>query len=90
MHEAGAENTVSIMGKDISYYQIQLLKEYNVKRLVVLTDNDQAGRESKRAIQRKLFDSFELIFPSMKSKDIGTLPIDKVKKTILNQIEGMY
>lgn len=90
MHEAGARNTVAIMGKDISYYQIQLLKEHGIERVVVLTDNDRAGRDSKRAIQRKLHDDFTLIFPHMKKKDVGSLPIDAVKYDILTQIKGMY
>ena len=90
MHEAGAGNTVAIMGKDISYYQIELLKEIAIKRLVVLTDNDQPGRESKRSIQRKLHDKFELIFPRMSTKDVGSLKVDKLQKTILTQIEGLY
>jgi 5S rRNA maturation endonuclease (ribonuclease M5) len=90
MHEAGAGNTVAIMGKDISYYQTELLKENFIQRLVVLTDNDQPGRESKRSLQRKLHNDFELIFPKMRSKDIGNLKEQRVRETILTQIEGLY
>ena len=38
----------------------------NITTLVILTDNDQAGRESKFQIQRQFSRMFNLKFPTLK------------------------
>ena len=90
MYESGVENCVGLFGKDISAKQKDLLLKSGATRLVVLTDNDQAGRESKIKIQRELFRLFNLIFPKIKAKDIGEMSPQKIKDSILTNLEGMY
>ena len=65
MFEAGVSNAVSIFGKNISNEQMQKLVKLPVTRLIILTDNDQAGRESKVEIQRKLSRMYKLTFPTL-------------------------
>jgi 5S rRNA maturation endonuclease (ribonuclease M5) len=81
---------VGLFGKDISQEQKTKLICSGVTTLVVLTDNDQAGRESKIKIQRDLNRMFNLKFPKMSRKDIGAMSIQKIQEDILPQIRGLY
>lgn len=90
MFEAGVVNCVGLFGKTISEQQRRLLLMSGVTNLVILTDNDSAGRESKIKIKREFSRLFKLIFPSMHSKDLGNLMIDKLQTDILSGLKGLY
>ncbi len=88
--EAGVKNCCSLFGKELSTAQRTKLFTSEITTLVILTDNDQAGRESKVALQRELSRFYTVIFPRFKSKDIGELPVEKVVSDILPQVQGLY
>jgi 5S rRNA maturation endonuclease (ribonuclease M5) len=90
MYEAGVTNCVGLFGKDISSTQKELLLKSGATKIVVLTDNDQAGRESKIKIQRELFRSFNLKFPKFADKDIGDMSIEAIQNNILSDLKGTY
>ena len=90
MHEAGVNNCVGIFGKKLSDQQERMLLKSGATTLIVLTDNDQAGRESKVDIKRRLGRFFTIIFPKMMSKDVGLLSVDKIQSQILNNLKGLY
>lgn len=90
LHEAGVRNVVSIFGKSISQKQEEILQSLPVTTIVVLTDNDQAGRESKIEIFRKLNRMFKLVFPKIKRKDIGEMKVENIRESILPQIKGLF
>jgi DNA primase len=90
LYEAGVENAVSIFGKSLSFFQKSMLEKSGATKLVVLTDNDQAGRESKVKIQREMSRMFKVIFPRMSKKDIGDMTAKQIKEDILPQLEGMF
>ena len=90
LYESGVENAVGLFGKDISEAQKSLLIKSGVTDLVVLTDNDQAGREGRMKIQRELSRMFNLIYPPMLKKDIGDTSVKKIQKHILPEVEGLY
>lgn len=90
LFEAGVHNAVSIFGKSLSIDQKAKLIQSGITTLVVLTDNDQAGRESKTEIQRQLGRMFNLIFPRMSHKDIGDMPVEKLRLDILSQVRGKF
>ena len=90
LYEAGVTNAVSIFGKTITKQQAQKLQQLPITTLVILTDNDQAGRESKVEIKRNLGRMYKLIFPSLKSKDVGEMSIVDIKKNILPTLKGLY
>jgi len=58
--------------------------------LVVLTDNDSSGRESKIHIKREFNRLFRLFFPTMNSKDLGNLSEIKLNLDILSGLKGLY
>ena len=90
LYEAGVKHSVGLFGKDISYTQRKLLIRSGVTNLIVLTDNDQAGRESKIKIRRDFGRLFNLIFPKMHTKDIGDMSVEKIKENILKDLRGYY
>ena len=90
MYEAGVVNCVGLFGKDLSDSQKSLLIQTGVTDLVILTDNDQAGREGRMKIQRDLNRMFNLIYPPMLKKDIGDTSVKKIQKHILPHVEGLF
>ena len=88
--ECGVKNVVGLFGKDISGEQRKLLLSSGVTTLIILTDNDQAGRESKIKIKRDLSRLFKLIFPKMHTKDLGNMFVENVKQNILHDLKGYY
>lgn len=88
--ECGVKNAVGLFGKDVSSQQRKLLLNSGATRLVVLTDNDQAGRESKIKIKRELGRLFKLVFPKMHTKDLGSMICEQIDKNILQDLRGYY
>lgn len=88
--ECGVKNVVGLFGKDISDEQRKLLLSSGVTTLVILTDNDPAGRESKIKIKRDLGRLFKLIFPKMYTKDLGDMFVENVKTNILKDLQRYY
>lgn len=90
LHESGVANAISIFGRAISKEQEDKILKLPVTSLIVLTDNDQAGREAKTQIQRQFNRTHKLIFPQLKSKDIGDMSVAQIKKDILINLQGLY
>jgi DNA primase len=89
LFENGVSNAVGIFGKTITKQQENEMLKNGITKLVILTDNDQAGRESKIQIQRSLSRNFTLIFPRFSGKDIGDMNKGQVMN-VLSQIKGLY
>lgn len=88
LHESGIYNAVGIFGKTLTKEQQCKLQQLPLTHIIILTDNDQAGRESKIQLQRQLGRFYKLSFPKLNQKDIGEMSIDQIKKNILSQIRG--
>lgn len=86
LHEAGIHNAVGIFGRVLSTGQQKKLQTLPITRIIILTDNDQAGRESKIQLQRQLGRFYKLNFPKLSCKDIGDMTSDEIKKDILPQL----
>jgi len=90
LYEAGVKNAVGLFGKDVSETQRSLLTRSGITALVILTDNDQAGRESKIKINRGMNRLFNLTFPQMHTKDLGDMSMEKIESEILIDLRGYY
>jgi len=89
LYEAGIKNAVSIFGKTITKQQEDKINKLPITHLIVLTDNDQAGRESKIQIKRQFSRMYKLTFPKLISKDIGEMKVNDIKK-LLESLKGCY
>jgi len=90
LYEAGVHNAISVFGKDITKEQEEKIYKMPVTNLIILTDNDQAGRESKVQIKRQFSRSHNVIFPKMKAKDIGEMSVADIQSNILCNLKGLY
>lgn len=90
LYECGVKNAVGLFGKEISKYQKSLLINSGATTIIVLTDNDQAGREGRIKIQRELNRMFKLVYPPMTKKDIGDMTVKTIQKNILVNLRGLY
>lgn len=86
LYESGIFNVIGMFGRTMTKEQQAKLQCLPITNLVVLTDNDQAGREAKVQLQRQLGRFYKLSFPKLCQKDIGDMSISQVKNTILSQI----
>jgi len=89
LYESGIKNAVSIFGKTITKEQECKINRLPITHLIVLTDNDQAGRESKIQIKRQFGRMYKLTFPKLTNKDIGDMKIKDVNK-LLESLRGCY
>jgi 5S rRNA maturation endonuclease (ribonuclease M5) len=80
--EAGYKNAVGLFGKDVSEDQKAILLTSGITKLIVLLDNDQAGREAKVDIQRRLGRLFTLVFPQTTGSDIGKKTVEQIKEIL--------
>jgi 5S rRNA maturation endonuclease (ribonuclease M5) len=90
LYEAGVHNAVSIFGKTISKEQEQKLIKLPITHLIILTDNDQAGREAKVQIKRQLSRYYKLTFPKIPHKDVGDMSITQIQNDVLSKLKGTY
>ena len=90
MYEAGVCNCVSVFGKTITEQHLSKLNKFPITHLIILMDNDQAGRESKIQIKRNLSRSYTLTFPTLNKKDVGEMRVKEIKSSILNNLTGTF
>jgi DNA primase len=88
LYEAGIYNAMSLFGKSLSREQENKLHKMPLTHIIVLTDNDQAGRESKIQLQRQLSRMYTLTFPKLSTKDVGEMTITQIQEKLLPQIKG--
>jgi DNA primase len=77
-----------MFGKSLSKEQELKLSKLPITNIVLLTDNDQAGREAKLQITRQLNRLYTLSFPRILTKDIGEMTVQQIKDNILPQLKG--
>jgi DNA primase len=89
LYESGIKQAVGVFGRTLSKEQETKINRMPVTHIVVLLDNDQAGRESKIQLQRQLNRMYKLSFPKIPTKDIGELNVDQIKKILFPQLKGI-
>jgi 5S rRNA maturation endonuclease (ribonuclease M5) len=87
LEEAGIHNSVAIFGTDLSEEQLALLESSWAMNVVVLTDNDEAGRKAAQLIKDKLQRTHRLYFPTLVTEDVGALQTDQVTDDIAPTLE---
>jgi len=90
--QAGFPNVVATLGAHLSKEQIQLLNRYS-STIVIMTDNDEAGRKLGNNIAEKLNNknvlwssyNYDMIYPR-DAKDAGELTPEEIRQCILNAV----
>jgi DNA primase len=90
--QAGFPNVVATLGAHLSKEQIQLLNRY-ASTIIIMTDNDEAGRKLGHNIANRLSNKnilwssydYDMIYPH-DAKDAGELTPDEIRTCIINAV----
>ena len=85
--EAGIKNCVGIFGTSLSVKQKQILDSSGAMSLIIILDNDEAGKKGAKTIQKQCERLYRLYYPTLDVNDIGDMSIDKVTEDIKPFIE---
>jgi len=88
LYESGIHNVVGMFGRTLSKEQEKRLQQLPLTHIIILTDNDQAGRESKIQLQRQLGRFYKLSFPKFSHKDIGDMQTKQIQTMLAKTIKG--
>ena len=71
-----------MFGTYLSEGQKDLLDMVGAMSLVVLTDNDKAGRIGAQSILKQCAKTYRLYFPNIKDNDVGDMTSDSITSEI--------
>ena len=80
--EAGIHNVVGLFGCELHDPQISLLESLWIMNIVVLLDDDDAGKRGKIKIMKSLSNIYNLYFPDMNGKDPGNMTRDELREIV--------
>lgn len=78
LEEAGIHNSVALFGSDMTQHQKNILRDFPIYKIIIATDNDEAGNKARDKIKSKLgnFYIYQDIIPP---DDIGEMQLDDIK-----------
>ena len=82
LEENGIKNSVAMFGVDLTDEQRVILDRSGALSVVVMLDNDEAGRKGCIEIKKKLGRLYRLYFPKIQSHDVGDLHKDSITQDI--------
>jgi 5S rRNA maturation endonuclease (ribonuclease M5) len=86
LEESGIHNSVAVLGSELSAAQQNYFERCGVMSLVVLTDNDKAGRNCLQQIQEKYRRYYNIYDLKYDGEDIGSLSIGYIRGNLTPQI----
>ena len=88
--DAGLYHTVGIFGADLSESQEYLIQKSGAFNIIVITDNDEAGRKCFNKIRDNLKNRYNIVNIIPTKKDVGEMTVNEIHKMILPQMKGYY
>jgi len=88
--DAGLYHTVGIFGSNLSESQEYLIQKSGAFNIIVITDNDEAGRKCFNKIKGNLKNRYNIVNIIPSKKDVGEMTVDQIHKMILPQMKGYY
>lgn len=89
LEENGIHNSVAIFGSSLSDRQKIMLDSSGAMTIVVLTDNDEAGRKAAQQISDKCKNTYRIFIPSISKSDVGEMKNMEIKKEIKSFLESI-
>lgn len=89
LEENGIHNSVAIFGSSMSDRQKFYLDSSGAMNLVILTDNDDAGRTAAEKIKSKCQNTYRIIIPSITKPDVGEMTKDEIQQQICSVLEKL-
>lgn len=87
LEENGIHNSVAIFGSSLSDRQKILLDSSGAMTLIVLTDNDDAGRKAAEQIKLKCQNTYRVFIPTISKNDIGEMNREEINAEIKTFLE---
>lgn len=87
--EAGIKNAVGIFGCNLTDFQLIKIEKSGALNIVVMTDNDEAGKKASKNIQDKCERLFNMYYPTLKSKDVGDMSVEDINQYLKPQLDGI-
>jgi len=89
LEENGIHNSVAIFGSSMSDKQKLLLDSSGAMKLVILTDNDEAGKKAAENIKDKCHKTYQIYIPQISKNDVGEMTHEEIKTEIISYIESI-
>jgi 5S rRNA maturation endonuclease (ribonuclease M5) len=89
LEESGIHNSVGIFGSSLSDRQKILLDSSGAMNLVILTDNDDAGRKAAEQIKNKCQNTYRIFMPQINKSDIGEMTVEQINQEIKPYLESI-
>lgn len=78
---------LGMFGVELTDQQRLILDKSGVLSLIILLDNDEAGKKAAIEIKKKLYRSYRLYFPKIHGDDVGELHTDAITNDIKPYIQ---
>jgi len=82
LEENGIHNSVGIFGSSLSDRQKVILDSSGAMSLVVLTDNDEAGKKAAEQIKSKCENTYKIYIPKITATDVGEMTTEQINEEI--------
>mgnify|MGYP002840405038 FL=1 len=88
LEDNGIHNSVAMFGTYLSESQKDLLDILGTMSLIVITDNDNAGKIGAESIMKQCGKTYRLFFPKLSRGDVGEMESDVITSEIKPIIES--
>lgn len=87
LEENGIHNSVGMFGSSLSDRQKILLDSSGAMTLIVLTDNDDAGKKAAQQITNKCQNTYRIFIPKISKNDVGEMTPEEINNEIKEYIQ---
>jgi 5S rRNA maturation endonuclease (ribonuclease M5) len=89
LEENNIHNSLGIFGAALSDRQKIILDSSGAMTIIVLTDNDEAGRKAADQIKEKCQNTYRVFIPSITKADIADMTSEEINTEIKDYIRGV-
>lgn len=89
LEENGIHNSVAIFGSSLSDRQKIMLDSSGAMTIVILTDNDEAGKKAAEQIKDKCKNTYRIFIPQISKGDIGEMTKAEINTEIKPFLESI-
>ena len=82
LEEHGIHNSVAIFGSSMSDRQKIILDSSGAMNIVIITDNDEAGKKACEQIKSKCQNTYRIFVPTISKNDVAEMSGEEIEKEI--------
>ena len=90
LEENNIHNSVAIFGSSLSDMQKMILDSSGAMNIVILTDNDEAGKKAAQQIKNKCQNTYRIFIPQISKPDIGDMTTQEIDTEIKQYLVKSY